>query len=221
MTEFRGFVAKIGEKSGRGKNGKPYTVYSAKLEKEDGTEYDEWLSLGFERPNFKEGDYIKCEAAKNDRGYMAVDIDSVKVAKNPPARAPKKGGKGSASGSGSNSGGGDFNRQTNPEDAKRMSYANARTASIELVDLLIRNDALPMGAGKGKAAEAKRYEEIVAAVDKLTVKFYNDGVSLRLLETVADTKVDTAADGELPDKEADETEADVDGTPEADDDDNF
>lgn len=220
MTEFRGFVAKIGEKSGRGKNGKPYTVYSAKLEKEDGTEYDEWLSLGFERPNFKEGDYVKCEASKNDRGYMAVDIDSVKVAKNPPARAPKKGGSGKSSGGASGTGGGEFNRQTNPEDAKRMSYANARTAAVELTDLLLRNDALPITAAKGKSAEAKRYEEIVAAVDKLTVKFYNDGISLRLLETVADTKVDTAADGELPDK-ADAEAAAPEGEPEADDDDNF
>lgn len=219
--EFKGFVARINKKEGRGKKG-PWTLYSAKLEKEDGTEYDEWLSLGFDAPKFKEGDYVKLTAEKDDRGYLKVS--DAKVSKNPPARAKKGGSSGGASGS--TGGGGDFNRQTNPEDAKRMTYANARTAAIELTDLLLRQEALPITGAKTKAAEAKRFDEIVAAVDKLTVKFFNDGISLRLLETVADTVPDTKPDGELPPKtdkpEGDENGNDEDADTEGgDDDDDF
>lgn len=186
--EFKGFVVRINVKEGRGKRG-PWKAYSAKLEREDGTEYDEWLSLGFEAPSFKEGDFVKLNAAKDDRGYMKVDPDSVKVAKNPPARA-KGEGKGGDSSRGNYSGG-----------KGGVDWNSATARAIELAGLLLTHDALPISAQKGKAAEAKRYEEIVAAVDKLTVKLYNDSLSLRLLETVADTVDDKKPDGPLPDEQ--------------------
>lgn len=210
--EYKGFVAKIGEKQGKGKNGRPWTVYSCRVEQADGTEYPDWFSLGFEAPKFKQGDYVKFTAAKNERGYLAVDEGSVQVAKNPPARAGKRD-EGAKVGGGSSHGNSDFNRQTNPEDAKRMSWANARGHAVELLGLMSELDALTLSSGTGAAAKVKRHEEVLAIVDKLTVKFYNDSITLRLLETVADTAVDTKPDGELPskdDEKGDDSEGETD-----------
>lgn len=191
MSEFKGFVKKINVKTGNGKRG-AWSAYSCKIEKEDGTEYPEWLSLGFNPPLFKEGDYIKCEAAKDDKGYMAVNKDSIKVAKNPPARAGKTGG-GSSEPS---------NDSSHGNYAKGgVTWGAAVARAIELTKLLADLDALPISGGKGASHTAKRNAEVVAVVDKLSVKLYNDSMTLRLLETVADTQADTKADGELPPKE--------------------
>jgi hypothetical protein len=177
MSEFRGFVIKINTKTGQGKRG-PWTAYSLKLEGEDGVEIKEWLSYGFTAPKFKEGDYVKLNAEKDDKGYLKIDVDSVKVAKNPPARAGKGG----------------------------VDWNSAVARSIELVDLLIKHDALTLSAAKGAGGIEKRRVEIEAMVDKYSVKLYNDVITLRLLETVADTKADTKPDGELP-AEGDDPEA--------------
>lgn len=213
MTQYAGFVAKIGHKSGNGKRG-PWNLYSVKLEKEDGSEHP-WISLGFrdDPPPFKEGEYITVEANPNDRGDLAYVEGSGKKPKNPPARAAKQS---SSRGSGASSGNGGFRKggnggggykadgtgisnRTNPEDAKRMSYANARSSAIEVIGLLIANKALPLSAGTAKAGEAKRFDEVLKAIDKLTVEYYNDGMSLRKLETVADAGVvNTAPDGQIP-----------------------
>lgn len=65
--------------------------------------------------------------------------------------------------------------------------------------LLLEHDGIPMTKASNKAGEAKRFEEIVAVIDKLTVKFYRDAETGRLLETVADMGVvDTSADGPIP-----------------------
>lgn len=200
MTEFRGFVVKINTKTGQGKRG-PWTLYSVKLEGEDGVELKDWLSYGFDKPKFKEGDFIKLEAEKNDKGYLQVDIDSVKVAKNPPARAGKGGGNGGGGGDSSHGnykGGG-------------VDYNSAVARSIELVDLLIKHDALTLSAAKGAGGIEKRRAEIEAVVDKYTVKLYNDIKSLRLLETVADAGViDKSPDGELPPEGGEEDKGDDD-----------
>ncbi len=205
MAEYRGFVKKIGTKSGKGKKPpyRPWTAYSVKLEKEDGTEYEEWLSLGFDEPAFKEGDFVKMNAEKDAGGYMKVDAGSVQIAKNPPARGKCGGTSGEAGGNssrGNYSGGG-------------VDYNSATARAIELVDLLIKHDGVTLSAAKGAGGAAKRNAEIVAMVDKYTVKLYNDIKTLRILETVADTVTDTKADGELPEREGDEAEGD--------DDDNF
>lgn len=219
MSEkFKGFVAKIGQKTGQGRKG-PWTLYSCKIEKEDGTEYPNWISLGFDAPKFKEGDYVAIYASENEKGYL--NADEVKRLKNAPERKKKQaagGGQGGGRKGGyGGGGGGDFNRQTNPEDAKRMSYANARTAAIELVNVLLTHGALPITAAKGKAAEAKREEEIAAFVDKYTVQYFQDGLSLRLLELVEDARGgDDKEESPLPgdndddSAEADEEEADED-----------
>jgi hypothetical protein len=190
--EFRGFVVKINTKNGTGKTGKPWTLYSIKLESEDGTELKDWLSIGFDRPKFKEGDYVKLTAAPNKNGYMQVDANSVLVSKNPPARGGSKGEVSGASASTGSSSRGNYSKGG-------VDWNSAVARSIELVDLLIKHDALNLSAAKGASGIEKRRTEIEAIVDKYTVKLYNDVMSLRLLETVQDPGVpDTAADGPLP-----------------------
>jgi hypothetical protein len=193
--EFRGFVVKINTKTGNGKRGQ-WTLYSVKLEGEDGTELKDWLSIGFDAPKFKEGDYIKLTADKNDRGYLQADPKSISVAKNPPARKGKGGGSTGDASSGSSSRG-NYSKGG-------VDWNSAVARSMEFTDLLIEHDALHLSPAKGAGGIEKRRAEIEAIVDKYTVKFYNDVMSLRLLETVQDPGViDTGADGALPEKDDD------------------
>lgn len=211
-TEFKGFIAKLSTRESPPDSKKKWTLYSVKIEKADGTEYEQWVSLGFDDPGVKEGDYVKLQATE-ENGRTKLVEGSLKKASNPPARTKKEkasgGGKSNYSKGGYSGGGNKFDgtgisNRTNPEDAKRMSFANARSSAIELIIGLLGVDGLPMSKAATKAGEAKRYDEVTAAVDKLTVKFYNDGMTLRLLDTVADTATDTKPDGELPDKESED-----------------
>lgn len=215
MSEvYTGFVARLTTKTGKKGNGEPWTKWSAKIEQKDGTEYNDWVSLGFDDPGIKEGDYIRVQVEDNNGYKQIVKGTTVqKNTKNPPARAQKqqnstqRGNGGGFRRSGGGGGGGNrfdgtgIQNRSNPEDVKRMTYANARTAAIALVDVLLSHDALPSSIAKTKAGQASRFDEALAAVDKLTVRFHNDGLTLRLLETVADTVTETKADGPLPDKE--------------------
>jgi hypothetical protein len=207
--EFKGFVVKLTEKRSPPESKRKWILYSVKLEKRDGTEYEDWVSLGFDDPGLKEGDYVAFQASQ-ENGRWRADPKTIQKSKNPPARASRgSASAGSQSGpagtSSASVGGGNrfdgtgIQNRTNPEDARRMAYANARSAAIEVARLLIETKGLPFTKADTKAGEAKRFDEITAGIDKLTVKFFNDGVSLRLLETVADTAPSTAPDGELPD----------------------
>lgn len=190
MTIFKGFVKKINTKEGRGKNGKPWKLYSAKLEKEDGTEYDQWISFGFSAPSVSEGDYVKLTTEKDDRGYEQVT--EAKRLKNAPARAAKS----SSDGVGTETG----SRQSH------IHYQSSRKDAIAVLTLLQTQDALPLSNAKTKAGEAKRYEEIMALVDKLTVRFYGDVETLRVLKSVADEGAVTADAASLPDDSDEEDE---------------
>jgi hypothetical protein len=194
---FKGFIAHIAEKSGRSSKGKPWTAYSAKIEKEDGTEYDKWLSFGFDKPDVKKGDYVKITTEANDRGYEQVT--EVKKLKNAPARVGKGGTQESGGGNG-------FASTTQ----KSIHYQNSRNLAATVLGILNDKDALPLSATKGKAGEIKRYEEIMALIDKLTVRFFYDAETLRILEKVADEGATVAAKEDLPDDSDDEEEADAD-----------
>lgn len=220
-TDFKGFIAKLTEKNSEPGAKRAWTLRSIKLEKADGSEYEQWISLGFDDLGVKEGDYVKLQATE-DKGRFKLVEGSLKKSSNPPARvkkvAPAGGGsRPNYSGNGRSGGGTKFDgtgiqNRTNPEDAKRMTFNAARSAAIELAAVLLLNKGLPMSKADTKAGEAKRFDEITAVVDKLTVKFFNDGMTLRLLETVADTVTDKKADGQLPDKEENEDGRDNDGS---------
>jgi hypothetical protein len=206
--EFKGFVGRINTKSGDG-----WTLYSAKIQKADGSEYKEWVSFGFEEQfetfNVKEGDYVKIET-QNIKGNERAQ--TVKKLKNPPEKpAPVERNSGGNSGFKGNKGGGNgFKKQpTNPEDVARISYANARDHAIQVVALLLEQKALPLSKADTKAGEQKRFAEITAMIDKLTVQFQKDGVSLRVLESVADSRVPAKAPAPLPDESEEDDEEEV------------
>jgi len=76
--------------------------------------------------------------------------------------------------------------------------ASARTAALDAIDLLLRNDALPMSAAKTKAGQASRFDEVTAAIDKLTVEYFFDSATGRKLVTVADAGSKESRVAELP-----------------------
>jgi hypothetical protein len=183
MSEVvKGFVAKINARPVNTRKG-PRTSYSMKLAREDGTEIDGWISVGWEAPNFNEGDYVKVTYAKNERGYL--DASEVKPLKNAPERvggnsASRPTSRGPSSGASASGG-----RAYDPK-GPTIHYQNSRTAAIELVGLMLAHDALPISGAQTKAGAAKRYDELVALVNKLTVQFYFDVETLRLTKSVAD-----------------------------------
>lgn len=210
MAKYAGFIAQHKVREGEGRRG-PWKADSVLLEPAEGTNNSVWINFGFrENVNndfpLKQGDYVELEAEKDNGGYLVAQRGTVKRPKNPPARAEKPKQQNSSRGNFNRGGGGGqrfdgtgIQNRTNPEDAKRMSYANARSTAVEVVGLLIANKALPLSAASGKASEAQRYEQVLAAIDKLTVKYHNDGLTLRLLEVVSDEgTVDTKPDAPVP-----------------------
>jgi hypothetical protein len=230
-----GFVEKVFVKDGNSAKG-PWRAYSIKLQRVSGDVDPRFYQFGFADrqgdgfvPFFmKEGEYVQFEAdIKDDKAATFVKGSGSKP-KNPPAKpaAPAKpAGQGGGNGYAGKGGGGGGYKPRPPvesklfgkiggnnteDDIRRMSYTAARSAAVETVALLLANEALPMSAAKTKAGEAKRYEEIVAAVDKLTVKFFFDAAGGRLLQSVADegtkeTRVATLPDAQ-PGKPAASTE---------------
>lgn len=208
------FVQKINSKSGTGRNGKPYTLWSMKLSDKEGNELPGWYNCGFNAPNCKEGDYIKLEATPKGQNFD-VNIASIQTSKNPPARAK-------SAAPAANSGGarattktselfGDIGGYNTEDDIRRMSYSAARSDAIKVVGLLLENKGLPMSSATGKAGTAARYDEIISMVDKLTVAMFYDAATGRKLETVQDVGItEVEGDGDLPDTEP-EDDFDDDG----------
>lgn len=180
----KGFVKVLTEKSGTSPRGKAWTRYSFKVEGEDGNESD-WITFGFNRPPFKKGDFIEFDFTTDDRGYKQVTEGTGRVIKDPPKQAaaqPSRSVAQPVSADAAVSTGG-VDRQT------AITLQHSQEMAISTVALLLANDALPVTGAKGKSAEAKRFEEIVASIDKLTVKFHNDVATGRLLTAVADMGV--------------------------------
>lgn len=207
---FTGFVSKINSKSGQGKRG-PWTAWSFRLEEKDGTEVPQWFRLGFKEPTVKEGDYIRFSCSEVQENFASVDVDSIQVSKAPPDRVKKAEAKGSSSGGGSG--------YNSVEQRADRAYHAARGSAIELVGVLLANKALSLSEKTTKAGQAKRFEEIGEAVDKITVKFFRDEFpefdgEFRQLAKVDDygaVVVDEVV-GDLP--EAEQESEDEEGFPE-------
>jgi hypothetical protein len=193
------------------RNGRDWTAYSAKIQLKDGTEHPKYFQFGFERPPFKEGDYVQFQATDKDANAMSVDPNTVRVSKNPPARPQAQQSGGNGGGQRRGGGGGasardkyweDKDRYDKEEREPRIRYQAARRDAIDLVTVLSANDGLPIPKAQGKANVAKRFEEIMLIVEKLTAQFYHDTETLRVLERVADGgAVNVGGDGELPDSD--------------------
>lgn len=201
MAKLEGFVNKLNTKSGVGKRG-PWTLYSFILELADGTE-SPWVSYGFEQPPFKEGEYIAFETDEKD-GRHNFNKGSGRKPANPPERAkPAVQGKAAPANAGASKAVNSASATVSGSTADRQTsivMQHSQEMAITAVGILLSNDALPTSGAATKAGEAKRFSEIMAAFDKLTVKFYNDAATGRLLETVSDTVIDTAPDAALPTK---------------------
>jgi len=69
-----------------------------------------------------------------------------------------------------------------------------------------------MSVAESKPGVAKRFDEILAAVDKLTVQYFNDTMTLRRLQTVADTP---PTEGQLSEHQKLPDDSDIDKKSEA------
>lgn len=221
LKTFTGTIIKLNTRKVDGRNG-PITAYSAKIAKPDGEEYDEWVGFGFKRPECGEGDEVVITAKKEGGFWKAVDVEVTK-------EAPQGGDEDSASGE---AGSGKTSASSappassstpatpatqkvsswkpkDPAETKAIHYQNSRSAALELVGLLIKTDALPVAATAGKAGKAKRFEEITALVNKLTVVLFNDLTTYRLLADVEDSyRKPRAGEGLPPDFDVTDEQAD-------------
>jgi hypothetical protein len=216
-TKIIGFVAKLAEKTGTTGRGKPWVLYSCKIEKPDGTEYPDWYSFGFEKPKFAEGDYIEFDAVQDGKYWKFVE-GSGKKPKNAPARAAKQQPSPAAGGKTGFAGRGGFTpRAEDPVRQRQIVEQHSQEMAARLLDTLLANKALPLSKADTKAGEALRYAEIIAAWKKLTVEAAQDIITGRLLASIADAG---AVDGEQTDGDAsvaEETEAVEETEAEADD----
>lgn len=168
-VDIIGDVVKIAKREGQGARG-PWTAYNVLLA-EKGKET--WVSFGFELPGFGPGDRIKTSGFLKDGKYLTYTKGAeVKV---------KAGGANKQANASENSSSGGYQDRN-----ASIVYQSSRKDAIALVEILLANDSLPVSGAKSKTGEAKRFDEILAFVDKLTVQFYNDVDTLRKLETVED-----------------------------------
>lgn len=189
---MKGVVSKIATKTGTNRRGQ-WTLYSFITKDDSGNERG-WVTYGFEFPPFKEGDLIEYET-EQDGEYTKYKQGTGKILRRPkdqPATTPAASASTTTASSSTASTGYDARQQ-------QIVLQHSQEMAIQATALLLEHDALPITKASTKAGEAKRFEEIVASVDKLTVKYFNDVVSGRLLVTVPDMGVvSTAPDGPIP-----------------------
>jgi hypothetical protein len=167
-----GFVKKLNGKDGKSKKPpyKSFTAWSMIMENQDGSESG-WISLGFERPSFQEGQWANYETNAGKFGLELVKFDKTAAPATPVAAASQP--------TPARTGG-----YVDRNDS--IVYQSSRKDALALVGLLLEHNGLPMSSSAAKAGIASRYEEITAFVDKLTVELYNDVQSLRVLREVVD-----------------------------------
>jgi hypothetical protein len=181
---IQGYVKKVNTKDGKGKRG-PWTLYSCIIEQDDGTESG-WISCGFDKPPFAEGSYISMETSKDDK-YTNYVVGSAKVLE-PPKRAPASTPVAPAS-----SGAPTERKGAYVDRNDSIVYQSSRKDAIALVSLLLEHDALPLSTATAKSGIAKRFDEVTAFVDKLTVQYYGDVQTGRVLQSVVDAGAESAA----------------------------
>jgi hypothetical protein len=181
-----GYLDETDSKSGTSKAGKPWTMYK-------GTVNGKWYSFGFTRPSVAKGEYVELTVE------LENDYEVVKSAKVVPAPTPAA----TKDATAPASSGGYQDRNSS------IVYQSSRKDALALVDVLITQDALPVTATKTGAGKAKRFEEIMALVDKLTVQYYYDVITLRNLDRVVDAGASAPAPVGLPEDAQEEPAASV------------
>ncbi len=194
-SSAEGYIKKVFTREGQGKRG-PWALDNFLIADENGEDIG-WFGNGFREdasvpPKAVEGDYISFDWEQDGKFQNIVKGTAVIKKDRAPAPAAAESGAAPAVPAAASKG----------STQQNIHYQNSRTAAIEVVGMLLANDGLPITTNKAKAGQPKRYDEITAAVNKLTVQFYNDLESFRLFDSVADAGiVDTSADGELPEGE--------------------
>lgn len=174
-----------------------------------------WYSFGFEKPPVSKGDYIRAEIG-TVKGYEQVvraERITAPEAQKPlpgigqvPDRASEQAPLGRALSKDSYW----ANKEARDlETQPRITYQSSRKDALEFVKLLRAEDALPISVAKTAAGKAKRYDELLALVDKITVQFYYDVNTLRNLERVQDAGADGPAPEALPEDGQSEPETDL------------
>lgn len=200
MSEvIQGFVKEITTKAGVSRNNKPWTLYGLVIVSDAGRDLGRF-GAGFDAPACKQNDYVKFEVeATADGKYFNVKAGTLQVSqrqRTPPAAA-------AATLAGPSS------AEQRDATQKEIRYQASRNAAVEVLKILGSAKALPITAAATKAGEAKRYDEILAILDKLTVRFNNDTETFRVLDRVQD-------EGEIdspPDLTGDAAAAEGDGEP--------
>lgn len=199
MAEFKGEVAFLDSREITSKkSGRKFTAYSLKLKLDDG-ELSQKIDCGFEQPPFKKGDYVAVKTEVDAKGYEQLKF--IEAASRPAARAasvPNAGAVAGATGAAAP-------EQLGADRQTQIVLQHSQEMAIAEVALLLANNALPLSAATSKAGQAKRYEELHAAVQKLTVELYFDVVSARLLDKVADAGNVVVSTAALPNSNNTET----------------
>ncbi|MHC4371674.1 MAG: single stranded DNA-binding domain-containing protein [Planctomycetota bacterium] len=209
MSTVVAFVDKVSSKSGTGRNGKPYTLYSLKLMDESGSALPGWYQNGFDQPACKDGDYVKLDATPKGDNFEVVK-NSIRVSKNPPAKPqseyeksnPRKGGGSGGATVKTSDLFGDIGGYNTEDDIRRMSWSAARSDAISVVELLVEAKALPLPAASSKAGAASRFDIITESVEKLTNQFFVEaatGSKIVVDAAVVDGEVDDEFDAPASD----------------------
>jgi len=184
-----GYVKKTAQKEGVGKRGK-WVLRSFIIEHADGSESG-WISGGFDALPFAEGSYVEIDTNETERGQNYVP-GSLKML--PPPSKPAPAAQSPATGS-----------TSTPAQSKSgyvdrndsIVYQSSRKDALALVALLLEHDALPVAASTAKSGQSKRFAEITAFVDKMTVQYVGDVQTGRLFQSVVDAgAVDSSGAGE-------------------------
>lgn len=187
MADHTGVVEKVYKKHGTNKNGKPYTLYSAKVQG-----LEQWASFGFKDPEIDEGDVVKLRGEIDDRNFRVSQHRIETKGEGKPAAQARQGGGGkpnfAANAASRDAYFKDKEKHDREEREPRIQYQAARKDALEFLQVLAAQDALPITAASGKGNKAKRFEELEEIVDKLTVRFYKDTLTLRVLERVQDSE---------------------------------
>ena len=208
--EAVGYVEAITTRDGVNKNGKPYTMYNVKLvEKTGDTTY---VGFGFNPPAFKEGQWIKAVVEQNGQ-YLNYKGGNLSVADGPAPAGSGQPSPGRATGGSSGGSRNEYWENKEKRDIEvtqpRIQYQAARKDAVQIVSAMLSHDSLPISVAQGKTGESKRFEQILDYVEKITVQFYQDTESLRVLEKHADAgevQPEAVADLPTPDFEAEQDE---------------
>jgi len=205
---FTGEIAFLNVKKGQGARG-PWKAYSAKIVKEDGEEYEEWVNFGFKKPECEKGDSVVITCVKEKGFWAAKDVEiTAKASKDSDEEDSESGEDGTAEESEGESAPQASSSSKSPTKDQRIQYQHSQEMALQLTDLLLQHKAIPLSATAGAAGVAARFKEITETVNKLTVILNNDVATGRLVRDIEDV-YEAPAKGEDFDGE-DEGEGDSD-----------